>query len=62
MQHKESVYTDAVKYAGAIPVLIPVFSSSEKDMEQLLKRLDGVILTEGMISIPYTMEKTPSRG
>ncbi len=62
MQHKESVYTDAVKYAGAIPVLIPVFSSSEKDMEQLLKRLDGVILTGGDDIHPIHYGEEPKQG
>lgn len=62
MQHKETVYTDAIKNAGGIPVLIPVFSSSERDMEELLTRLDGVILTGGDDIHPIHYGEEPKQG
>lgn len=62
MQHKETVYTDAIKNVGAIPILIPVFSSSEKDMEDLLERLDGVILTGGDDIHPIHYGEEPKQG
>lgn len=62
MQHKETYYTDAVKNAGAIPILIPVFTSSEKDLNQLLERLDGVILTGGDDIHPIHYGEEPKQG
>ena len=62
MQHKETNYTEAVKNAGAIPILIPVFTSSEKDLEQLLERIDGVILTGGQDIHPIHYGEEPKQG
>mgnify|MGYP000901091169 CR=1 FL=1 len=62
LQHKENYYIDAVKGAGAIPLLIPVFTSSEKDLSQLLERIDGVILTGGDDIHPIHYGEEPKQG
>ncbi|RBP44167.1 gamma-glutamyl-gamma-aminobutyrate hydrolase family protein [Garciella nitratireducens] len=46
-QYKETNYCEAVRGAGGIPILIPSFSEFAKDIPQLVRNLDGIIVSGG---------------
>lgn len=56
-------YVNAVREAGGVPVIIPITSDGE-DLDALLKRIDGVILTGGEDVLPkrYGEESLPELG
>lgn len=56
-------YADAVFRAGALPVLLPL-TDNEEAMKEMLRRIDGLILTGGADVCPesYGEEKLPCCG
>ena len=56
-------YVNAVRLAGGVPVIIPITSDGE-ELDAILKRIDGVILTGGEDILPkrYGEESLPELG
>lgn len=53
-------YVKSIKKAGGVPVILPILESKE-DMEALVKKVDGLLLSGGIDVSPITYGENPGK-